>query len=267
MTEPSNQPTVLHAEPVLAVRDVAKTVSYWTEVLGFPDHWLYGDPVVHGGVSWSGGAFIQFGLNPELAERSKGNSIWLRVRHLDELYNLHRSRAEVIAELESKPWGSAEYVIKEINGYHIHFSEPAKKQTEGKSIREWKVVEGSPTADEFKELVKAVNWGDSGYYDHLLANSFAVIAKDSEQRTIGCAFLLGDNKNFYYVRDVMVLPEWQHLGIGTAMMRSMVQWLRDRASPHAIVGLFTGDHLSPFYRQFGFMPSLGMYQTVGQLKF
>lgn len=34
--------------------------------------------------------------------------------------------------------------------------------------------------------------------------------------------------------------------------------------PSATVGLFTGDHRAPFYRQFGFMQAVGMYRAVGK---
>jgi len=36
------EPTILHAEPVLAVRDILETVLYWHDVLGFPGKWTWG---------------------------------------------------------------------------------------------------------------------------------------------------------------------------------------------------------------------------------
>jgi hypothetical protein len=85
------QPTLMHVEPVLAVKDVSETVLYWHEVLGFPVKWTWGEPVKHGGVSWQG-VFIQFTLNPELAAASKGNCIWIRVRQLELLYEIRAKR-------------------------------------------------------------------------------------------------------------------------------------------------------------------------------
>ena len=102
------QPILSHVEPVLAVRDVLKTVTYWSDILGFTGKWTWGDPPNHGGVSWHG-AFIQFSLNPDLASASTGNSIWFRVRQLDLLYRFHQKQnAEIVVPLENKPWGMAE---------------------------------------------------------------------------------------------------------------------------------------------------------------
>ena len=80
--ELNNHPVFSHVEPVLAVKDILETTTYWHEVLGFPNKWTWGDPPDHGGVSWHG-VFIQFTLSPDLAEKSKGNSIWIRVKNID----------------------------------------------------------------------------------------------------------------------------------------------------------------------------------------
>ena len=88
----------------------------------------------------------------------------------------------------------------------------------------------------------------------------------SDNQLIGIAFLLGDGLHFYYVKDVDVHPAWQRKGVGTAMMNELMRWLERHARPSATVGLFTADHLAPFYRQFGFMQAVGMYKTVGQSK-
>src|SRR6186713_64952 len=112
----------LHVEPILAVNDILETVSYWYDVLGFPDKWTWGEPPEHGGVSWQG-TFIQFSQNPGLASVSKGNAIFIRVRQLEALYEFHQNKNAVIVEpLANKPWGIAGYTVQDINGYYIIFA-------------------------------------------------------------------------------------------------------------------------------------------------
>src|SRR5688572_6088094 len=106
-------PSPIIIEPVLSVRDVSESVTYWHNVLGFPGKWTWGEPANHGGVSWAG-ASLQFSLNPALAERSKGNSIWIGVRNLSELYTLHQKNAKIVSPLEEKPWRATEYTIEDI---------------------------------------------------------------------------------------------------------------------------------------------------------
>src|SRR5688500_14255226 len=113
------QPSLSHIEPVLPVRDVGETISYWQKALGFTDKWTWGEPVNHGGVSWHGAAFVQFSLNPELAAISAGHSLWIRTKHLERLYAFHQQHAKVVTPLVTRPWGFAEYTVQEINGYYI----------------------------------------------------------------------------------------------------------------------------------------------------
>lgn len=92
---------------------------------------------------------------------------------------------------------------------------------------------------------------------------YTVVAEDDDSTELmGCAFLMGDHKSFYYIKDVIVHPAWQHKQIGTALMRHIMNWLETNGAESATVGLFTGDHLAPFYRQFGFTQACGMYTSV-----
>jgi len=265
-----NQPILMHAEPVLAVKDVEETVKYWHDVLGFPDKWTWGEPANHGGVSWQG-VFVQFTLNPELAFASKGNCIWIRVKQLVLLYELHQKKnAEIVQRLINRPWGVAEYTVKDINGYYIIFAgAPISDKEKGQSELPVPVsiVERAPTPVEYLNLVESVGWGK--YNNHAMADKilsaplFAVVAEVETSKTvIGCALLLGDRVSFYYVKDVMVHPDWQHKQVGTAMLKKLTDWLDENAPENAFVTLITPENLSPFYKQFDFAPVFGMHRKI-----
>ena len=57
---------------------------------------------------------------------------------------------------------------------------------------------------------------------------------------------------------MMVHPDYQCKRVGTALMQKLNDWLEGHAAPEALVGLYTGENLAPFYRQFGFRESFGM---------
>ena len=64
------------------------------------------------GVSWQK-AFVQFLRHPDLAAVSKGNAIWIRLRHIEELYALHqRNKAEIVAPLELQAYGMVQYSVR-----------------------------------------------------------------------------------------------------------------------------------------------------------
>jgi GNAT superfamily N-acetyltransferase len=267
-TEKNPAPVFAHVEPVLAVKNVPASVAYWQDVLGFPDRWIW-DPPTLGGVSWRGAAFLQFSEEPELAETSVGNSVWIRMRNIDTLYALHQRNGAVIADpLQLRSWAFKQYTIRDINGYNVHFAEAAKAPSLTPVASPVRIVLRLPTIAEQTKITVAVGWSRDAAEIKTPQAMFrlAVVAEDvATGEAVGCAFLVGDNLAVYYIRDVMVLPDWQGCGIGTALVQGLVDWLKEHAQPKAVVGLFTGDHLVAFYRQFGFTQAVGMYREVGDL--
>ncbi|MCE7066616.1 GNAT family N-acetyltransferase [Dyadobacter sp. CY326] len=267
--EAFSQPFFSHAEPVLSVANVGETVKYWQEVLGFPNQWTWGDPPSYGGVSWHG-AFIQFSLKSEASVAAQSQSIWIRVRHIEMLYQMHQEQnADIMVPLARQAYGFSEYVVKDNNGHFITFAAPASEQKDfSETLPEnVKISLKKPTVEQYRKLFQAVGWKTSATDAMLEAqlNSLqaAITAEVSETgEVIGCALLIGDGFSFYYVKDVMVHPDWQKKHIGTAMMQELTQWLDTHAADKALVGLFTGEPLAPFYQQFQFNPAFGMIRII-----
>jgi GNAT superfamily N-acetyltransferase len=268
MERDDQQPALLHAEPVLPVTNVIETVAYWHEVLGFSDKWIWGDPPNHGGVGWHGAAFVQFSLDPKRDVNAQGHALWVRVRNLEALYAIHRKKANVIAPLENKPWGLAEYTVRELNGHYLKFSAPyVQEKAHEKFPDTIRIIPRCPNGSEHLHLLAAAGWataGDSVDTESLMASAvYGVVAENVlTHEVVGCALLFGDNKSFYYVKDVIVHPKWQARRIGTALMQEITRWLEINAPEKAIAGLFTGEHLVNFYRQFGFKQACGMYREI-----
>lgn len=262
------QPVFSHVEPVLAVQNIEETISYWQNTLGFPAKWTWGEPPNHGGVSWQK-VFIQFSLNPELATISKGNSIWIRLKHIEVLYHFHKQKnAEIVIPLENKPWGTAEYTVREINGYYLHFAGAIAHKEKSAAIlpQTIQIIGRKPTANEYLNLSSALNGSSSiteAMAQERLQAVFAVVAEETVSgKIIGSALLLSDNASFYYVKDVMVHPEWQGKQVGTAMMRELTRWLEKNAANHSLVALIARETLEPFYQQFGFAQAFSMIRYI-----
>jgi len=261
-----------HVEPILAVKDVVETVQYWHEVLGFPNKWTWGEPPNHGGVTWQG-VFIQFSQNPKLASVSQGHAIFIRVKDLENFYEFHKNKnAEIVEPLENKPWGMAGYTLRDINGYYVIVAgAPLSAKPKSESAPETvTIISRIPTATEYLNLISSVGWDKLN--NHLLiekilaAPIYGVVAENANNEVIGCALLLGDDASFYYVKDVIVHPEWQHKHIGSMLMKALTSWLDANAPINAYVGLFTGEALGPFYKQFDFVPVFGMHRSVQRIE-
>jgi GNAT superfamily N-acetyltransferase len=80
---------------------------------------------------------------------------------------------------------------------------------------------------------------------------FGVVAVDAG-RAVGSGMVLGDGATFAYLKDVMVLPEWQARGLGTRIVDALLARLRRLDHEGLLVTLFTGQSLAEFYERFGF---------------
>ena len=280
-------PILSSVEPVLSVQDVAATIQYWQDVIGFTTKFTWGDPPNFGAISWQN-VHVQFSLNPAHAIRSKGSSVWIRVRHLSALYRFHQERkADIVAPLTNQPWGMADYTLRELNGHYVTFSGLIEERDKSDvtlppTVR---IVGRMPTIKEFQQVQAAVGWGDKLLTEvdtlsaaakaaalqaanaraeaTLAAILHAAVAEDTTTgQVVGCASLLGDKIGFYYVKDVMVHKDWQGRRIGTALMQELMRWLEENVSHRALVGLFTRDTLEPFYQQFGFSSTFAMLRYM-----
>jgi len=61
---------------------------------------------------------------------------------------------------------------------------------------------------------------------------------------------------------VMVRPDYQGQRIGTALVGELVRWLDQHGVDKAMVGLFTGPQLEPFYQQWGFAEGFAMLKFI-----
>ena len=91
-------------------------------MLGFESEWFYGDPPTFGGVRW-GTQQVMFCQQPELAAKVEGLMHMFRVDDIRPMYEKHKAAgALIIDDLENKPWGMSEYVVRDPSGYHLRFA-------------------------------------------------------------------------------------------------------------------------------------------------
>jgi GNAT superfamily N-acetyltransferase len=262
----TESPALNSSEAILAIADVPASVKFYREVLGFEREWLWGDPPTFGGVRW-GKVHVMLCLQPALARAVEGHQHAFFCEDINSLRERHRvTGAPIISEIENKPWGIREYTVRDINGYHLRFGGPqtyerpeAARSTMPDFIR---IIERLPSVEEFGVLTDAVGWNrnDETMVFALRNSLYGVVAMDTRERgnerIVGAVRVVGDGARFFYVQDVMVLPEFQHQCIGSAMMEAVMGWLKRAAPKGAFIGLFTGE--PAFYERYGFQTGHGM---------
>jgi uncharacterized glyoxalase superfamily protein PhnB len=114
--------------PVVNTDDIAKSLAYYQDVLGFAIDFQYGDPPVYAGVN-SGAAEIYFTHSPDfvklIADHALHPDIFIWVTDADQYFNLHvKNGAEIIEPIADRSWGARQYVVRDPNGYHLKFAQP-----------------------------------------------------------------------------------------------------------------------------------------------
>ena len=242
---------VISSTAIFASSDIEATLAHYKAVLGFESTSTWGDPPTFGSASM-GGVSIMFNLQPELAAKIRGHQHWIKVDDADELYRLHKSRkANVVSEIEDKPWGVREYVVEDLNGYHLRFAgPPASDVPKSKPFPDGITIERrKPTSDEYASVAGQA-FGHKKPFTGLLESTWnGVVARAPKGDVIGVLRIMWDAPGWFSIWDVAVLPDWQAQRIGTAMMKEALDMIRE-ASPGAIVHLFTFKH--GFYERLGF---------------
>jgi GNAT superfamily N-acetyltransferase len=84
-------------------------------------------------------------------------------------------------------------------------------------------------------------------------SAFVIVANNGD-KTVGVARLVWDGGYAALVKDVLVLPEYQGRGIGTAMMDMIIEYLKSRMKPGwgVSVDLMSAIGKESFYGKFGF---------------
>ena len=119
-----------------------------------------------------------------------------------------------------------------------------------------KVKYNDLTAEQFIELWETV-WGDGPSIEQtrlaMQHTLFRVSIWDDDQ-IIAMARMNGDMGLSYYIKDVVVRPEYQHKGIGRILINELLKFINDNGvkGTEIFVELCAAPDKIPFYEKFGF---------------
>lgn len=112
------------------------------------------------------------------------------------------------------------------------------------------------TADEFIALWESV-WENAPTPEQTalaLEHSIFRISVYDGEKPVAMARMIGDFGLDYYIKDVIVRPEYQKKGIGSMMIRECVKFIRKNgiSGTDIYVELCAMPDVMPFYEKFGF---------------
>jgi GNAT superfamily N-acetyltransferase len=90
-------------------------------------------------------------------------------------------------------------------------------------------------------------------------NNADAAASDEPRPLIGLGRVVGDGGCFFQVVDIMVHPDHQRRGIGTEIMRRIMEYISHNADASAHVNLFANPNAVELYERFGFARTDSVY--------
>lgn len=105
------------------------------------------------------------------------------------------------------------------------------------------------------------------YHKESIKNSLhtCVIYKDNDPAAI--ARLVGDNKLTFFIKDVVVKPEYRGMGLGKKVLNDILNYIEENAAPNAYIALMASKESENFYKKFGFIKRPNDKFGSGMIKF
>lgn len=119
---------------------------------------------------------------------------------------------------------------------------------------EYLVTEDYPSVEDYLGLRQAVDWSNPTNEiaaGGLRGSLFCVCIRHAD-KLVGFGRVIGDGCFTFYIQDVIVHPDHQRKGLGTAVMQNIMSYIRAVGGENACVGLMSAGDRAGFYEQFGF---------------
>lgn len=121
---------------------------------------------------------------------------------------------------------------------------------------QYELVENTLTAEDFVRLKVATGFMDRPLEqaDKAIKNGLFNVSAVYEGKVIGMGRLVGDGAMYWYLQEIIVLPEYQGQGIGRAIVERLLEHIKSETIPGTgvQVGLTAVKGKELFYEKFGF---------------
>ena len=125
-----------------------------------------------------------------------------------------------------------------------------------KDMSELKIKYNELTAEQFIELWETV-WGDGPTLEQTelaMKHTLFRVSIWDDDKIVAMARMNGDMGLNYYIKDVVVRPEYQKRGIGRMLINELLKFINDNGvkGTDVFVELCAVPDKIPFYEKFGF---------------
>lgn len=131
------------------------------------------------------------------------------------------------------------------------------------------VSTAAPPAAAFCHLRNSMGWGEISEVQAALClqQSLMCASVYHQERLVAFGRVVGDGILFFYIQDVIVLPDFRGKGYGNAIMCTLEDYLLQSAIPGACIALLAVKGKEPFYQRYGYKNRDGEDLGYGMCKF
>ncbi|MDE7266484.1 MAG: GNAT family N-acetyltransferase [Lachnospiraceae bacterium] len=121
---------------------------------------------------------------------------------------------------------------------------------------QFELVDNQLTAEDFIHLKVATGFINRPLeqVEKALANDLFDVSVVYNGEVIGMGRLVGDGALYWYLQEIIVLPEYQGQGLGRKIVNRLLEYIKETALPgtKVEVGLTSVKGKEPFYEKLGF---------------
>lgn len=108
--------------------------------------------------------------------------------------------------------------------------------------------------DEITNLYKSVGWINYTNNPQMLkeayANSLKILGAYNDEKLLGVIRVVGDGHSVVFIQDILVYPEYQRQGIGTALLQRILTEYKHVYQKHLLTE--NSEKMIQFYKSLGF---------------
>ncbi len=116
--------------------------------------------------------------------------------------------------------------------------------------------ENQLTPEQFSSLQEAVGFGKPNLKQIELAlkNSCYCLSAELDGQIVGMGRLVGDGARIFYLQDVFIMPSYQGIGVGTAIVSKLMYYIKNTCMEGTTVtiGLMAAVGKEGFYEKLGY---------------
>ncbi len=133
-------------------------------------------------------------------------------------------------------------------------------------MNEYVLLENQLKAEDFIRLKLSAGFRERPVelVEKALTNNLYDVIAVKDDEVIGMGRLVGDGVMYWYLQEIVVLPEYQGEGIGTAIVNKLLEYISEHTEEgnFTSVGLTAVEGKEGFYERFGFAKSRGMTKYI-----